>query len=198
MGHAVGCAEQALGSDDDAVAVMLPDDLVLPACVMDKMFQVRERLGGSVLCAFNVSRDEMSNYSVFDVVDADAAFDDFDVLKVRDMVEKPAVEDAPSTLVATGRHLLDRGIFDALYRIEPRKGGELQLTDAIELMISEGHSVHVVVHEDKRHDLGNPGGYIPTNVDFGLRDATYGSALYSALKKIIALMLSGLDLTPVW
>ena len=186
LGHAVGCAEQALDNDEDAVAVMLPDDLVLPAVVMDKMVQVRERLGGSVLCAFNVSRDEVSNYGVFDVGDADAAFDGFDVLKVRDMVEKPAVEDAPSTLVATGRYLLDRGIFDALRRIEPGKGGELQLTDAVKLMISEGHSVHVVVHEGKRHDLGNPGGYIPANVDFGLRDATYGPALYPALKKIIS------------
>ena len=186
LGHAVGCAEQALGDDEDAVAVMLPDDLVLPAGVMDKMVEVRERLGGSVLCAFNVSRDEVSNYGVFDVVDADAAFDGFDVLKVRGMVEKPAVEDAPSTLVATGRYLLDRGIFDALRRITPGKGGELQLTDAIELMISEGHPVHVVVHEGKRHDLGNPGGYIPANVDFGLRDEKYGPALYTAVKKIIA------------
>ena len=105
---------------------------------------------------------------------------------MRGMVEKPAVEDAPSTLVATGRYLLDRGIFDALRRITPGKGGELQLTDAIELMISEGHPVHVVVHEGKRHDLGNPGGYIPANVGFGLHDDKYGPALYTALKKIIA------------
>ena len=62
----------------------------------------------------------------------------------------------------------------------------MQLSDAIELMISEGHPVHVVVHEGKRHDLGNPGGYIPANVDFGLRDAKYGPALYTAVKKIIA------------
>ncbi|WP_085958461.1 UTP--glucose-1-phosphate uridylyltransferase [Corynebacterium fournieri] len=185
LGHAVGCAESALDDDEDVVAVMLPDDLVLPVGVMDKMVAVRRELGGSVLCAFNVSRDEVFNYGVFDVEDAEAQVDGVEVLKVRGMVEKPAVEDAPSTLVATGRYLLDRGIFDALRRIEPGKGGELQLTDAIELMISEGHPVHVVVHEGKRHDLGNPGGYIPANVDFGLRDAKYGPALYTAVKKII-------------
>ena len=185
LGHAVGCAEQALDDDEDAVAVMLPDDLVLPMGVMDKMVEVRNRLGGSVLCAFNVSREEVFNYGVFDVEDARESFDGIEVLKVRGMVEKPAVEDAPSTLVATGRYLLDRGIFDALRRITPGKGGELQLTDAIELMISEGHPVHVVVHEGKRHDLGNPGGYIPANVDFGLHDEKYGPALYTALKKII-------------
>ena len=67
FGHAVGCAEEALGDDEDAVAVMLPDDLVLPAGVMDKMVAVRNALGGSVLCAFNVSREEVFNYGVFDV-----------------------------------------------------------------------------------------------------------------------------------
>ena len=101
------------------------------------------------------------------------------------MVEKPDPEDAPSNLVATGRYLLDRQIFDALRRIKPGKGGELQLTDAIELLITEGHPVHVVVHQGKRHDLGNPGGYIPANVDFGLRDHKYGPALYKAIKQIM-------------
>ena len=186
LGHAVGCAEVALDDDEDVVAVMLPDDLVLPAGVMEKMVKVREELGGSVLCAFNVSREEVFNYGVFNVEEVDTEVDGVEVKRVRGMVEKPAVEDAPSTLVATGRYLLDRAIFDALRRIEPGKGGELQLTDAIELMITEGHPVHVVVHDGKRHDLGNPGGYIPANVDFGLHNEKYGPALYTALKQIIS------------
>ncbi len=186
LGHAVGCAESMLGQDEDVVAVMLPDDLVLPFGVMQKMVEVRARLGGSVLCAFNVTREEVFNYGVFDVEDAGESFAGFEVKRVRGMVEKPAPAEAPSTLVATGRYLLDRGIFAALRQITPGKGGELQLTDAIELMISQGHPVHIVVHEGKRHDLGNPGGYIPANVDFGLRHEKYGPALYSALKKIIS------------
>lgn len=185
LGHAVGCAESALDEDEDVVAVMLPDDLVLPGGVMEKMAQVRAELGGSVLCAFNVTPDEVFNYGVFDIEDIDAEFDGFEVKRVRGMVEKPAKEEAPSTLVATGRYLLDRGIFDALRRITPGKGGELQLTDAIALMIEEGHPVHVVVHDGKRHDLGNPAGYIPANVDFGLRDEKYGPALYTAIKAIL-------------
>lgn len=185
LGHAVGCAESALDADEDVVAVMLPDDLVLPGGVMEKMAQVRAELGGSVLCAFNVTPDEVFNYGVFDIEEIDADFDGFEVKKVRGMVEKPAKEEAPSTLVATGRYLLDRGIFDALRRITPGKGGELQLTDAIALMIEEGHPVHVVVHDGKRHDLGNPAGYIPANVDFGLRDEKYGPVLYTAIKAIL-------------
>ncbi len=185
LGHAVGCAESALDDDEDVVAVMLPDDLVLPNGVMEKMAAVRAELGGSVLCAFNVTPDEVFNYGVFDVEEIETDFGGFAVKKVRGMVEKPAKEEAPSTLVATGRYLLDRGIFDALRRITPGKGGELQLTDAIALMIAEGHPVHVVVHEGKRHDLGNPAGYIPANVDFGLRDEKYGPALYTAIKAIL-------------
>lgn len=186
LGHAVGCAETALDAEEDVVAVMLPDDLVLPAGVMEKMVAARATFGGSVLCAFNVTEDEVYNYGVFDVEEADGGIEGAQVLRVRGMVEKPAKEEAPSTLVATGRYLLDRAVFDALRRITPGKGGELQLTDAIELMIQEGHPVHVVVHEGKRHDLGNPGGYIPANVDFGLRDEKYGPALYASLKHILA------------
>lgn len=92
------------------------------------------------------------------------------------MVEKPAAEDAPSNLVATGRYLLDRAIFDALRRIKPGKGGELQLTDAIDLLISEGHPVHVVVHDGIRHDLGNPAGFTPASGEFGLRHPKYSGS----------------------
>ena len=182
LGHAVGLAESVLEEDEEFFAVMLPDDIVLPATVMGEMARVRAALGGSVLCAFEVSREETFNYGVFDVEDTNVPC----VKKVVGMVEKPDPEDAPSNLVATGRYLLDRKIFDALRRIKPGKGGELQLTDAIELLIQEGHPVHVVVHQGKRHDLGNPGGYIPANVDFGLHDETYGPALYKALKHILS------------
>ncbi|OFS23590.1 UTP--glucose-1-phosphate uridylyltransferase [Corynebacterium sp. HMSC04H06] len=182
LGHAVGLAESVLDEEEDFFAVMLPDDIVLPATVMEDMARVRAALGGSVLCAFEVDREETYNYGVFDVEDTNAP----GVKKVVGMVEKPDPADAPSNLVATGRYLLDRKIFDALRRIGPGKGGELQLTDAIELLIQEGEPVHVVVHRGKRHDLGNPGGYIPANVDFGLRDEKYGPALYKAIKHIIA------------
>lgn len=188
LGHAVGLAESVLDDDEDVVAVMLPDDLVLPMGVLEKMAKVREELGGSVLCAVNVAPEEVFNYGVFDVeeITEGSGLPAERVKRVVKMVEKPDVEDAPSTLVATGRYLLDRGIFDALKRIKPGKGGEIQLTDAIELMIDEGHPVHIVVHEGKRHDLGNPAGYIPACVDFGLNHPTYGPALHKAITEILA------------
>lgn len=173
LGHAVGCAESALDPDEQAFAVLLPDDLVLPTGVLTRMVGVRERFGGSVLCAFDVPRAEISAYGVFDVTDTD----DPDVHRVHGMVEKPTPEQAPSTLAAAGRYLFDRAIFDALGRITPGAGGELQLTDAVALLIAEGHPVHVVVHRGGRHDLGNPGGYVRAFVDFALEHPDYGPEL---------------------
>jgi UTP--glucose-1-phosphate uridylyltransferase len=173
LGHAVGCAEGNLTGEDEAVAVLLPDDLVLPTGVLKKMAAVREKLGGSVLCAFDIPKDQISAYGVFDV----RYTADDDVKKVVGMVEKPKPEDAPSTFAAAGRYLLDRAIFDALKRITPGAGGELQLTDAIALLINEGHPVHVVVHRGGRHDLGNPGGFLKAAVDFALEHPDYGPEL---------------------
>jgi UTP--glucose-1-phosphate uridylyltransferase len=173
LGHAVGCAREAIGPDEQAFAVLLPDDLVLPTGVLSRMAEVRDRHGGSVLCAFDIPREEISAYGVFEVSDTD----DPDVKQVHGMVEKPSVDAAPSTFAAAGRYLLDVAIFDALDRITPGAGGELQLTDAVQLLISEGHPVHVVVHRGGRHDLGNPGSYVRAFVDFALEDPEYGPEL---------------------
>ncbi|WP_063036800.1 UTP--glucose-1-phosphate uridylyltransferase [Nocardia pseudovaccinii] len=176
LGHAVAQAEGALDDDEDAIAVLLPDDLVLPCGVLDVMSRVRRKRGGTVLCAIDVPKDQVSAYGVFDVAPVPDAVNP-NVLRVNGMVEKPALADAPSTYAAAGRYLLDRAIFDALRRIEPGTGGELQLTDAIALLIEEGHPVHVVVHRGSRHDLGNPGGYLRAAVDFALEREEYGPAL---------------------
>src|SRR5258707_4055965 len=156
LGHAIGCVEPTLAPDEDAVMVLLPDDLVLPTGVLETMAKVRAQYGGTVLCAIEVTREEISAYGVFDVEQVPGG--NPDVLKVNGMVEKPKAEDAPSMYAAAGRYVLDRAVFDALRRIDRGAGNEVQLTDAIALLISEGHPVHVVVHRGSRHDLGNPRG----------------------------------------
>ncbi|OBK23088.1 UDP-glucose pyrophosphorylase [Mycobacterium asiaticum] len=175
LGHAISCVEPTLSPDEDAVMVLLPDDLVLPAGVLETMSKVRAEHGGTVLCAIEVAPDEISAYGVFDVEPVSGGNDD--VLRVKGMVEKPKAEDAPSPYAAAGRYVLDRAIFDALRRIDRGAGGEVQLTDAIALLIAEGHSVHVVVHRGSRHDLGNPGGYLKAAVDFALDRDDYGPEL---------------------
>lgn len=175
LGHAVSCVEKSLSDDEDAIAVLLPDDLVLPTGVLETMSKVRAKRGGTVLCAIEVEPDEISAYGVFDV-ETVADTNNPNVLRVKGMVEKPKSEDAPSLYAAAGRYVLDRAIFDALKRV-PRGAGEIQLTDGIALLIAEGHPVHVVVHRGSRHDLGNPGGYLKAAVDFALKRDDYGPEL---------------------
>jgi UTP--glucose-1-phosphate uridylyltransferase len=176
LGHAVGCVESVLLPDEDAIAVLLPDDLVLPTGVLETMGRVRAKRGGSVLCAIEVPPDEISAYGVFDVEEVPDAVNP-NVLKVVGMVEKPEAQDAPSSFAAAGRYILDRAIFDALRCTTKGAGGELQLTDAIALLIEWGHPVHVVVHRGTRHDLGNPGGYLKAALDFALDRDDYGPDL---------------------
>ena len=158
-------ADEILDADGHYFTVTFPGLVNEPTAAMSEMIRVVQEHGSSVLLAVEVEPSQESNYGVFDV----EATDDDRVKKVVDMVEKPAVEDAPSNLLAAGRYLLDRAIFGALRRITLGKGGELQFTDAIALLLSEGHPVHVVVHDGIRHDLGNPAGFIPASVEFGLR-----------------------------
>jgi UTP--glucose-1-phosphate uridylyltransferase len=186
LGHAVGCVEASLGPDDDAISVLLPDDLVLPTGVLTTMAKVRAKRGGSVLCAIEVPPEKISAYGVFDVETVPDAANP-DVLRVKGMVEKPKAEDAPSPYAAAGRYLLDRAIFDALRRVERGAGNEIQLTDAIALLIEEGHPVHVVVHRGSRHDLGNPGGYLKAAVDFALERDDYGPELRAWLVQRLGL-----------
>ena len=105
-----------------------------------------------MLCAIEVPDDQLSAYGIFDVETVPDASNP-DVLRVRGMVEKAQPADALSNFAAAGRYILDRKIFDALRRITPGAGGELQLTDAIALLIADGEPVHVVVHRGTRHDL---------------------------------------------
>ena len=104
LGHAVSCVEPVLSADEDAVSVLLPDDLVLPTGVLETMSKVRAEYGGTVLCAIEVSPEEISAYGVFDVEPVPGA--NKDVLKVNGMVEKPRQEDAPSKYAAAGRYVL--------------------------------------------------------------------------------------------
>jgi UTP--glucose-1-phosphate uridylyltransferase len=194
LGHAIAQVEPILHPDDDAIAVLLPDDLVLKSpqqvaqdrerdiCdqikfrekvgALNLMAQVRAEHGGSVICAFPVPREEISAYGVFDVVEQEGP-----VRRVRGLVEKPPADQAPSNLAVAGRYILERAIFDALREVTPGAGGEIQLTDAIALLIEQGRPVHLVVWDGYRHDLGNPGGYLKASIDFALDREEYGPGL---------------------
>ena len=118
LGHAISCVEPVLGADEDAVAVLLPDDLVLPTGVLETMSKVRAEYGGTVLCAIEVTPEEISAYGVFDVEPVPGA--DKDVLKVNGMVEKPK-PGGRSVVVRGGRPLRPRPRH--LRRVAPHRAG---------------------------------------------------------------------------
>ena len=159
LGHAVSIAEAHIG--DQSFAVLLGDefidhgDALLPA-----MIDLQASTGGIVLAFLEVPWDEVSRYGVASVEPTDRE----DVVRVTGLVEKPARDEAPSNLIVIGRYILPRAIFDALKRIGPGSGGEIQLTDAMALMLAEGTPVHGIVFRGRRHDTGAPLGYLQTVV----------------------------------
>ena len=169
--------EPVLLADEDAVAVLLPDDLVLPTGVLETMSKVRAKRGGSVLCAIEVpARRDQRLRRVRRRARARRGQPER-AARSRAWWRSPRPRTRPSRYAAAGRYMLDRAIFDALRRVHAGRGGEIQLTDAIALLIDEGHPVHVVVHRGSRHDLGNPGGYLKAAVDFALERDDYGPDL---------------------
>ena len=159
LGHAVSIAEAHIG--DQSFAVLLGDefidhgDALLPA-----MIDLQASTRGIVLAFLEVPWDEVSCYGVASVEPTDRE----DVVRVTGLVEKPARDEAPSNLIVIGRYILPRAIFDALKRIGPGSGGEIQLTDAMALMLAEGTPVHGIVFRGRRHDTGAPLGYLQTVV----------------------------------
>ena len=132
LGHAVSVAREHVGHEP--FAVMLGDDIMVDdARLLRSMLDVHERYGGSVLALMEVEPEEISSYGCVGSRRSCTTT----CVRVRSIVEKPRPEDAPSNLAVIGRYVFTPEIFDALDRIEPGVGGELQLTDAIGLLLGE-------------------------------------------------------------
>ncbi|MET7311012.1 UTP--glucose-1-phosphate uridylyltransferase GalU [Streptomyces sp. NPDC005134] len=158
LGHAVLCAAPHVG--DQPFAVLLGDDLIDPRDpLLARMVEVQEREGGSVVALMEVEPEQIHLYGCA-AVDATT---DGDVVRVTGLVEKPDPADAPSNLAVIGRYVLDPAVFDILRRTEPGRGGEIQLTDALQLLAEDekiGGPVHGVVFKGRRYDTGDRGDYL--------------------------------------
>jgi UTP--glucose-1-phosphate uridylyltransferase len=108
------------------------------------------------------------------------------VLKLDTLVEKPPRDAAPSNYAICARYILTPDVFDCLDRTKPGKGGEIQLTDALKLLLERG-PIHGVVIDAKRHDIGNPTDWLKTNLLFASRDA----ALWEELTPLLESLLRG-------
>jgi len=166
LGHAVLCAADHVG--DEPFAVLLGDDLIdARDKLLQRMIEVRHHYGGSVVALMEVEPDQVSAYGVATIKSTGEA----DVVEVSDLVEKPAVEDAPSNWIVVGRYVCDPSIFDILRKIAPGRGGEIQLTDALRTLAdrgpeTDGGGVRGVLFRGRRYDTGNKLEYLRTQIKF--------------------------------
>lgn len=187
LGHAVSYGESHVGAEP--FAVLLGDEFVeLTEPLLPAMIDLQAMTGGIVLAFLEVDWSEVSRYGVASVSPAPelkAAIGAQpglgDVFQVTGLVEKPERENAPSNLAVVGRYILPPEIFDAIRRIKPGAGGEIQLTDAMALLLAEGIPVHGIVYRGVRYDTGLPLGYLQAVVQIAAKREDLGPAFTSWL-----------------
>ena len=160
LGHAVLCAQPVIG--DEPFAVLLPDDLVdAERSTIGQLIDVRTQMGGgSVLAVQNVPQSQTNKYGIVGVDDTQAQSS-----IVREMVEKPAPDVAPSNLAVIGRYVLEPEIFEKLKQVQKGVGGEIQLTDAIASQLDLGNT-YAHRFQGRRFDCGSKEGFLEATVHY--------------------------------
>jgi UTP--glucose-1-phosphate uridylyltransferase len=184
LGDAVLTAADHVG--DEAFAVLLGDDLIDSRDpILPRMIEVHERFGGSVIALMEVPNSEISRYGAAAI----SQTDDDDVVRVIDLVEKPSAQEAPSNYAVLGRYLLAPEIFEALRNTKPGRGGEVQLTDAIQVLAKRadnGGPVHGVIFRGRRYDTGEKLSYLQSVVRMACEQSDLGPEFTEWLKKYIS------------
>ncbi|RME61424.1 MAG: UTP--glucose-1-phosphate uridylyltransferase [Caldilineae bacterium] len=183
LGHAVLCAEPFVGNRPFVVA--LGDSIIglhAQSKVVERMAEVFTADGADAIIAFEeVPREEVRYYGIA------APKQQADVFDLADVIEKPSPEEAPSTLAIAARYIFSPSIFDAIRRVQPDKGGEIQLTNAIRLLIQDGARVLGLClgQGERRYDIGNFDSYFRSFVEFALADPRHGPQLRRTLEELL-------------
>lgn len=183
LGHAVLRAKAHVG--DSSFAVLLGDDLIDERDeLLTTMIAEHERTGAAIIALMEVDPEQIHLYGVASVESTDAN----GVVKVNGLVEKPKTEDAPSNLAVIGRYVLAPSVFEILERTEPGKGGEIQLTDALQELAADpdGPGVYGVVFRGRRYDTGDRVDYIKAIVQLAADRDDLGPALRPWFKDFAA------------
>ena len=180
LGHAVWCARRLIANEP--FAVILPDDVIAAEkpC-LQQMVEAYEETGGCMVAAMEVPAEKASAYGVLDVKE-----DMGSIVSVKDMVEKPALEDAPSNLAVIGRYILTPNVLRSLNRIKSGAGGEIQLTDAIANELDQGRDVFGYRFRGQRFDCGSKAGFLQATVAFGMAREELRDEFSSYLHDIVA------------
>jgi UTP--glucose-1-phosphate uridylyltransferase len=183
LGHAVLCARQHVG--EEPFAVLLGDDLIDEAeTLLTTMMKVQQKTGGSVIALIEVDPAQISAYGCADIT----AIEGEDFVRVNSLVEKPAVDEAPSNLAVIGRYVLHPSVFGVLEDTAPGRGGEIQLTDALQTLAAgegEGSGVYGVVFKGRRYDTGDKLSYLKAVITLASERVEFGEDLKTWLKTLV-------------
>ena len=185
LGHAVLCAAAHVG--DHPFAVLLGDDLIDERDpLLAPMIDVQRGTGASVVALMEVPPDQVNLYGCAAVEQTDAA----DVVRITGMVEKPDPQDAPSNLAVIGRYVLHPRVFGVLERTPPGRGGEIQLTDALQVLAQHpdepGGGVYGVVFRGRRYDTGDRLDYLKAVIRLASERDDLGPPLQDWLREYVA------------
>jgi len=185
LGHAVLMAKEHVGNEP--FAVLLGDDLIDPRdYVLQKMFEVQQKHGGSVVLLMEVAPSEIHLYGSAKIEKTDQD----GVVKVLDLVEKPNQKDAPSNFAVIGRYLFNPKVFEVLENTKPGKNGEIQLTDAMKTLAkdvntNDGGGLHAVIFKGRRYDTGDKLSYLQSVVQLASERKDFGPAFTQWLKDFV-------------
>ena len=180
LGHAIGCARDFVGKEP--FAVLLGDDVVVsqkPA--IGQLMEVYEQHGASVLGVQRVDSDVVDKYGI---IDPSNGIGVGRLHGVKDLVEKPHIDEAPSNLAILGRYIITPEIFDILAKQQPGKGGEIQLTDALKTLM-DTQDMYAYEFEGKRYDVGDKLGFLKATVEFALNRDDLSKQFGAYLKNIV-------------
>ena len=162
LGHAIHCAKSFIG--DEPFAVLLGDDIVdAETPCLKQMIDAYDEYKTTVLGVQEVARENVDKYGILNVKHIEDR-----VYKVKDMVEKPSIEEAPSNIAILGRYIITPEIFNILENQAPGKGGEIQLTDALQTLATK-EAIYAYNFEGRRYDVGDKLGFLEATVDFALK-----------------------------
>ncbi len=178
LGHAILQAKDFVG--DEAFAVLLADDVMdseTPA--LKQLIDVYERYNTPVMATMQIEGEAISRFGVIDAEEVEE-----NVYKIKSVVEKPKFEEAPSDMAVIGRYIFTPDLFGAIERVEPGAGGEIQVADAMRLLLDEGKPFYAVKFEGTRHDAGDKLGFLIATVEFALKREDLGADFREYLKTL--------------
>jgi UTP--glucose-1-phosphate uridylyltransferase len=185
LGHAVLQAAAFVGHEP--FAVLLGDDLIdARDHLLEQMLEVQAEHGGSVIALLDVGRENIDKYGAVAVEPGTLGGDGDDVVRITGLVEKPPVDEAPSSLAIIGRYVLSPDVFEILRETPPGRGGEIQLTDALATQVQRGVPVHGVVFSGRRYDTGDRLDYLKAVVRLASERDDLGPPLRAWLREFTA------------